>query len=112
MGQVSASGCEDNNCSGAVTESLAACEQPNRLITFFGTATQREKPTDRSGQSKEVEGPTDNSGKPMAAKGVCKDFLNKVCKRGDNCKFSHVGAKKSASRLRAVCKNFLNGKCK
>jgi len=117
-GQVSASGCEDNY-PGPVAGPLAACEQPNRLITLFGKATQREKPTDRSGQSKEVEGPTDDSGKPIAEgkqtsfpKGVCKDFLNKVCKRGINCKFSHVGARKSASRLRPVYKNFLNGKCK
>merc|ERR1712105_215354 len=75
--------------------------------------------TDRAGQSMEMEGPTDDSGKPIAEgkqmsfpKGVCKDFLNKVCKRGVRCKYSHAGAKKSASRLRPACLNFLNGKCK
>ncbi len=49
--QVSASGCEDKNCSGAVAEPLAACVQPNRLITLFGKAAPREKPTDRAAQS-------------------------------------------------------------
>ena len=65
------------------------------------------------------EGPTDDSGKTTAEgklgsfpKGVCKDFLNKVCKRGARCKFSHAGARKSASRLQPACLDFLNGRCK
>merc|ERR1712030_111607 len=81
--------------------------------------TQREKPTDKVDQSVGKKDPTDDSGKPIAEgeqaifpKGVCKDFLNKVCKRGARCKYSHAGAKKSASRLRPACLNFLNGKCK
>merc|ERR1712237_23748 len=60
-GQVSASGCEDNY-PGPVAGPLAACEQPNRLITLFGKATYREKSTDKTDQSVGKEDSTDDSG--------------------------------------------------
>ena len=89
------------------------------MITLFGKVTHREKPTDKTDQSVGKEDPTDDSGKPIAEgeqaslpKGVCKDFLNKVCKRGFRCKYAHPGAKRSAPNLRPACLNFLNGKCK
>ena len=99
---------------------LVACEPPSRMGTFFGKeVTRREVPTDKPDQSVGKVDPTDDSGKPEAEgvlasipKGVCRDFLNGLCKRGYKCKYNHPGARRTAPNLRPACLNFLNGKCK
>merc|ERR1712030_299387 len=88
--------------------------------TFFGKdVTRREVPTDRPNKSVGKVEPPDNPGKPeeeavlaRIPKGVCKNFLWGLCRRGNECKFTHPGARKAAPNLRPACLNFLNGKCK
>ena len=120
-GQVSAGGSKDSD-PGPVVGSLVACKPSGAMATFFGKmqeVTRHEVPTDKPDQSVGKVDPTDDSGKPEAEgvlasipKGVCKDFLNKVCKRGYKCKYNHPGATRTAPKLRPACLNFLNRKCK
>ena len=88
--------------------------------TFFGKVVDhREAPTDKLDQCVGNVDPADDSEKPKEEtaragipKGMCRDFLNGLCKRGARCRFDHPDARRTASSLRPACLNFLNGKCK
>jgi len=45
----------------------------------------------------------------MEERQVCRDFLNNMCRRGSDCRFSHD---RENDRGRKICLHYLNGKCR